>query len=493
MAPAELVVVPGAELHQVENGAQHQIDAGDFAIALDGEGSAQAVKARVGSTAWLLAQHLPALKAAPTVYSFGLEHTRAVYYCLVLPAGTPPDVLEAVEDVLRSSSALTTSRLVDAAQEQADRMAGGRAAREAEAIAAGVEAGVEAAPAAKPAAAGAAGGAAKPAAAVAEPGSAAATGYAGTPAAAPAAGPSAAAAAGAAATAAAVAGAAAAAAPPARRPPQQQPQPPQPAASMSERVVAGVATGLVSGSAVLAGAVKRASTALNDSITHYKERHIASCGPCQEPARVSPHLRASLKVVGAVASGAAWVTGKAAELLGDASYALALKIAKALPGHDARPAAAAGAGAAAGGAAAAGAGGELAPEERSAFKTIGAAGLTAYLNLYDALEDAAVTVVSHSADASAKYIEYKYGPEAGAAAAESVPIANQMVAAARNFTRLGARAVISGTAKRTAKIYLKSTMAGLHPDEQAAARREGSPARPGAAAAGGALAPAASR
>jgi hypothetical protein len=45
--------------------------------------------------------------------------------------------------------------------------------------------------------------------------------------------------------------------------------------------------------------------------------------------------------------------------VGDASYYLALKIAKALPGHTDR---------AEGGGA--GAGGELAPEEKSAFKTV---------------------------------------------------------------------------------------------------------------------------
>jgi hypothetical protein len=46
-----------------------------------------------------------------------------------------------------------------------------------------------------------------------------------------------------------------------------------------------------------------------------------------------------------------------------------------------------------------------------------------------------------------------------------------MLQATLNFSRLGARAFISKTASRTAKVYFKSTMAGLHPDEQAAGRR----------------------
>lgn len=40
-----------------------------------------------------------------------------------------------------------------------------------------------------------------------------------------------------------------------------------------------------------------------------------------------------------------------------------------------------------------------------------------------------------------------------------------------NFSRLGARAFISKTAKASAKVYFKSTVAGLHPDDQAAGQR----------------------
>jgi hypothetical protein len=79
----------------------------------------------------------------------------------------------------------------------------------------------------------------------------------------------------------------------------------------------------------------------------------------------SPHPPPSLKVVATVACGAAYVTGRLAALVGDASYALALKIAKALPGHsERRPGVVAGSGE----------GAELAPEERTAFKTVRGAG-----------------------------------------------------------------------------------------------------------------------
>jgi len=72
----------------VEGGVQRLLCVGDFTVSVVGEGDARAVRAQVGPTAWDLGQHLPALKAAPTIYSFGLEHSRDTYYCLILPAGT---------------------------------------------------------------------------------------------------------------------------------------------------------------------------------------------------------------------------------------------------------------------------------------------------------------------------------------------------------------------------------------------------------------------
>lgn len=56
-------------------------------------------------------------------------------------------------------------------------------------------------------------------------------------------------------------------------------------------------------------------------------------------------------------------------------------------------------------------------------------------------------------------------------------------AATINFSRLGARAFISKTAKSSAKVYFKSTMTGLHPDDQAAGQRLPS-FKPAAAGAG---------
>ncbi|KAI8462925.1 MAG: senescence-associated protein-domain-containing protein [Monoraphidium minutum] len=362
MSDEILVVVPGAEVHKVENSVQHLLSAGDLVISLTGAGDGQAVSMQVGATQWNLGKHLPALKAAPTIYSFGLEHTRHIYYCLILPHGTPPAALEAVEDVISSSCALTTARQVDAAYEAADALQGGKEAARAATLAAAAEA-----------LGGGKGGAA-------------------------------------------------------------------------DRV----ASGLIAGGGVVAGLVKKASCAVTGALTSYCEKNLAAPppgAPGAPAAQVSPHFRRGLKVAAVVASTAAYVTGKLAALVGDASYALALRIAKTMPGHTDAPAAAAAGPAAGGGGAAAGAGSELAPAERSAFKTVGAAGLAAYVEVYDALEEAAKAVLSHSAVASAEYINYKYGPEAGAAAADSVPVAQDMIQAATNFTRLGARAMISKTAK----------------------------------------------
>lgn len=74
---------------QVENNLQTLLVEGDFTVAIVSTVPAQEqrVEAAVGDVAWPLGKHLPALKAAPNIYSFALEHTRAVYYCLILPAG----------------------------------------------------------------------------------------------------------------------------------------------------------------------------------------------------------------------------------------------------------------------------------------------------------------------------------------------------------------------------------------------------------------------
>eukprot|EP00775_Hariotina_reticulata_P009664 gene9664-9823_t len=194
---------------------------------------------------------------------------------------------------------------------------------------------------------------------------------------------------------------------------------------------------------MVANVVGKAATATAGAIHSYTQKQLDKQQPNHRPATVSPTFRRGLAAAAAVASGAAYVTGRLAELVGQASYSTALMIAKALPGHKKKKP------------------GELAtPEERSALHTMGAAGLVAFVDVYDSLEAAAKVVFAQSADATTQYITYKYGPEAGVAAADSVPVARDMLSATMNFSRLGARAFISGTAKRTAKVYLKSAVAG---------------------------------
>lgn len=45
------------------------------------------MSSKQGHVAFPLGKHLPALKAAATIYSFALENTRDVYHCLILPSG----------------------------------------------------------------------------------------------------------------------------------------------------------------------------------------------------------------------------------------------------------------------------------------------------------------------------------------------------------------------------------------------------------------------
>jgi hypothetical protein len=74
-----------------------------------------------------LSRDLPALKASPAVYSFGLEHSKECYYVLMLAADTPRSVLEATADIIEAATAFSTVKQVDAAYEEADSLTGGRA------------------------------------------------------------------------------------------------------------------------------------------------------------------------------------------------------------------------------------------------------------------------------------------------------------------------------------------------------------------------------
>ncbi|WIA11726.1 hypothetical protein OEZ85_011821 [Tetradesmus obliquus] len=410
-----LVSVPGAELHKVENNVQTLLAAGEFTVQLVGPDAAAAaasgasvdpqqlrVEAAVSSkqarVAFPLGKHLPALKAAGTIYSFALEHVRTEYYILILPADTPAEVLEAVNDVLHDSCAFSTAKQVDAAYEEADNLNG---RKEAAALQAAEAAG------SMPAAAAAAGQAA--AAAAAAPGAA--------------------------------------------------PGRPQLPSSGKQTTADKVAAGLVLGGAVVATAVGKAAAATANAISSYASKQAANGKPNEKPATISPTFKTGLAVAGTVASSAAYVTGKLAALVGQASYATALAIAKSLPGHKKQAKRSSGSSSEI-----------VTPEERSALHTVGAAGLVAFVDVYDSLEQAAKVVLAQSGDATTQYIRYKYGEQAGQVAQSSVPIAQDMLSATMNFSRLGARAIISKTAKHSASAYLKSTMAGIHPDEQAAAK-----------------------
>ncbi len=70
---------------QVAHQQQSLLASGDFTVCLDASG----VSAQVGATQWPLNKDLPVLKAALTIFSFGVPHSqgRDVYYILVLPHG----------------------------------------------------------------------------------------------------------------------------------------------------------------------------------------------------------------------------------------------------------------------------------------------------------------------------------------------------------------------------------------------------------------------
>ncbi|KIY99220.1 hypothetical protein MNEG_8742 [Monoraphidium neglectum] len=280
---------------------------------------------------------------------------------------------------------------------------------------------------------------------------------------------------------------------------EQERQQEQQRPSAAERV----ASGILLGGCVLAGLVRVASGSASAAVARYAEARMAAADRAEPPTRVSPHMQQGLQVAAAVASGAACVTGHIASAVGEASYALAQHIAavsrenreqRRHEGHSAGSGgrrrhgrhSAAGARGEAGDGEARGGGDE---GGQSALKTVGAAGLLAYVQIYDALEEAAKQVLAHSAEASAQYIGYKYGPEAAAAAQMGVPLAQNVVHTATNAARLAvARALVSEGAQRSAALYLQAALdpAALSPPEGAAALAAAAGGRP----AGGIGAPA---
>lgn len=420
---------------------QHLVAVGELRFVVSkpaGDGSAPVVRAQVGDTAWALGRHLPALRAATNIYSFGLEHTRDTYYCLVLPAGTPHDLLDAVARVLAACCALSSAGAEHGAAD------GQR----------GEDAGTPASNSAVTAAAAAAaeGGAyfERPAAASLVPPGAAAGPLPAPPA---AAGDPAADGAG--------------------------PCPWQPTTTADR-----VAGALLIGGSVAAGAVGQASSWLGGALRRYAEQRALAREPAPEPARVPPHVAEGLRVAAAVAGSAASATGRLAALVGDASYRIAAKVAEGLSEDtsSASSASSASSSSGSGGGAAAAMRGPPAPvaaarRRRSELKKVGAAGLLAYVQVYDALEEAAKKVLCQGADATAQYIGHKYGPQAAAAASEGVPVARGLIHTATNVTRLGSRALISKAAQRSAAAYLRAawrdTQEGWDPEGAGGAPRGG--------------------
>ena len=415
-AATSLVEVPGAELHVVEDGQQRMMMKDCvFSIGVEPSidnctavvasctppaGAHGSASAATTSTTWPLRKDLPVLQASPEVYSFALADSRTRYYVVVLPSNAPTDALAAVADVVAASSAASSPALVDAAAEEADRQKGGKAAKGAAAEAdAALLASSTAVQATEP------------------PPAATAT----------------------------------AAAPQQQRPPALPPS--------GNKTADTIANGLISGGSMLGGLIVRAATAAADAAHAAAHRQIRSTQPAQQQARVSPHLQRGLKVAAVAAQGASKATGALAGAMGNAAFAVASALGPKQQQPQKQQAAASSASDAAAlptlrPSSATPAAGDVQPEQRSALKTIGAGGLLAYVQVYDALEHAALLALVGSGDAAAHYCRHRWGDEAAEAAASSVPVAGDMLRAGLNLTRLGARAFVSKAAKRTMQLYV---------------------------------------
>eukprot|EP00775_Hariotina_reticulata_P012660 gene12660-12787_t len=104
----------------------------------------------------------------------------------------------------------------------------------------------------------------------------------------------------------------------------------------------------------------------------------------------------------------------------------------------------------------------MATDELAAFKLVGAALLMAYVEVYDALEEAAQLLFRQASESGQRYLAHRHGGEAADVAAAALSVAADVMTLTLNWFRLMGRAFFSKTATSTARSYLLKELPDLH-------------------------------
>eukprot|EP00879_Flechtneria_rotunda_P001020 GHRR01001156.1.p1 GENE.GHRR01001156.1~~GHRR01001156.1.p1 ORF type:complete len:303 (+),score=106.55 GHRR01001156.1:254-1162(+) len=106
----------------------------------------------------------------------------------------------------------------------------------------------------------------------------------------------------------------------------------------------------------------------------------------------------------------------------------------------------------------------MASDELAAFKLVGAALLMAYIEVYDALEEAAQMLFRQASTVGERYLAHRHGGEAADVAAAALSVAADVMTLTLNWFRILGRGFFSKTATKTARTYLLEHVPDLHLD-----------------------------
>lgn len=106
----------------------------------------------------------------------------------------------------------------------------------------------------------------------------------------------------------------------------------------------------------------------------------------------------------------------------------------------------------------------MATDELAAFKLVGAALLMAYVEVYDALEEAAQVLFRQASSAGQRYLAHRHGGEAADVAAAALAVMADAVSLLLNWFRILGRGFLSKTATGSARSYLLQQLPDLHLD-----------------------------
>lgn len=106
----------------------------------------------------------------------------------------------------------------------------------------------------------------------------------------------------------------------------------------------------------------------------------------------------------------------------------------------------------------------MGPDELAAFKLVLAALLMAYVEVYDATEEAAQILFKQAAAAGERYLAHRHGGEAADVASAAVAIITDLLNLTINWLRLLGRGLVSKAATSTARSYLLENVPDLKLD-----------------------------